>query len=160
MKAKMQSLHLQQMMQKHKRHPEYDLALSPFHLKKKDISALKEDDVLLLGLDNLALCLYKEGTFCANVALDHAEERVKVEIKSLEELSGKVPSSKKYENILATFGKIQSRQMEAGHKIEISMLELQEVTLTVNSKKVAKAALVAVDEEIALKITEVYKWKK
>jgi len=160
MKAKMQSLHLQQMMQKHKRHPEYDLVLSPFLLKKKNISALKEGDVLLLGLGHLELCLYQDGTFCAHVGLDHAEERVKIEIKNLKKLSDKESNSKKYENVMATFGKIQSRQLEPGHKVEISMLDLQEAALTVDGVNMAKAALVMVDEEIALKITKVYNWKK
>jgi len=155
MKAKMQSLHLQEMMQKHRRHPEYDLVLPTFLLKKKNFSAMKKNDVLLLGLAQLDLSLTQEGTFCAKVILDAQGETMKLKISSLKEESVDTNHSKKYENISCSFGKIQSRQIEVGHKVEISAVDLEHVSLTVEKKKVAEAVLVMVDEEIALKITEV-----
>ena len=155
MKAKMQSLHLQEMMQKHRRHPEYDLVLPAFWMKKKNLSAMKKNDVLLLGLAQLDLSLTQEGTFCAKVILDAQGETMKLKISSLKEEGVNTNHSKKYETIVCSFGKIQSRQIEVGHKVEISAVDLEHVSLTVEKKKVAEAVLVMVDEEIALKITEV-----
>jgi len=50
---------------------------------------------------------------------------------------------------------IQSRKMEVGHNIGVASLSLQEVTLTVEDKNIAKGSLVNVDEEIAVQIDEV-----
>ena len=160
MKAKMQSLHLQEMMQKHKHHPEYDLVLPTFLLKKKNFASMKKNDLLLIGLNHLDLALYQEGAFCAKVLLDSHGETMKLKIASLEEEPSSTTNSKKYESILSSFGKIQSRQLEVGHKVEISVVDLQHVSLYVKQTEVAKATLVMVDEEIALKITEVNNGKR
>ena len=155
MKGKMQSLHLQEMMQQHKRHPEYDIVLPSFLMKKKKLLKLKVNDVLLLGLTHLELELHQNGSSCATVDLDSHGETLKVKIRNINHTLPTIFSAKKYEKITCSFGKIQSRQLEVGHKIEVSVLNMKQVTLYVDNTKIAEAKLVMVDEEIALNIIEV-----
>ena len=160
MKAKMQSLQLQEMMQRHKRHPEYDLVLPSFLLKKKKLRTLKANDILLLGLTHLELELHQEGISCAAVDLDSRGETLKVKITKINNTLADTFTAKKYEKITGSFGKIQSRQLEAGHKVEVSVLNMNKVTLYVDNTKIAEAKLVMVDEEIALNIIEVNDGKR
>ena len=157
MKAKMQSVHLERMMQKHIRHPEYTLAFPSFSVKKKKLAKLKKDDILLLGLEALHFQLFQEGEACAAVALDTHAETMKIEItKVLSDDSSKREHSDKYETLICAFTTIQSRKLETGHKIEMATLKMQEVTLLAKGKAIASAKLVTVDEKIAIQITEVY----
>ena len=160
MKAKMQSLQLQEMMQQHKRHPEYDLVLPSFLLKKKKLRTLKANDILLLGLAHLELELHQEGISCAAVDLDSHGETLKVKITKINNTLADTFTAKKYEKITCSFGKIQSRQLEVGHKVEVSVLNMNKVTLYVDNTKIAEAKLVMADEEIALNIIEVNDGKR
>ena len=155
MKGETQSLHLQRMMQKHNHYPEYDLVLPLFSIKKKSLKKLQKNDLLLLGLDRLELVIKNEENICTNVSLENHGETVKIQILDLVESLDMTYDSKKYENVLCSFGKIQIRKIEVGYKIEIPVHNLNDVELISEGKKLAKCLLVNVDEEIALKITEV-----
>ena len=155
MKGETQTVHLQKMMQKHKRYPEYELALPRFSIKKKSLKKMTQGDVLLLGLDFLDLVLLKEGGICAKVSVEHVAESVKLRIVSLVEISDKPNNSKKYENLLPVFSTLQIRKLEVGHKVEVPTSEINEVTLFSDSEKYGKGLLVTVDDEIAIEITEV-----
>ena len=155
MKDKMQSLHLQEMMQQCRRHPEYVLALPFFMLKKKRMKNLAKGDLLLLGHDFLDLFLLKGKEVCARAVLESSGKTLKIKIKSLVKESENTYDSKKYEKILCSFGSLQSRKLETGHKVEISTIDMENVTLFAENQKVAEATLVTVDNEIALEITEV-----
>ena len=155
MKGETQSVHLRQMMQRQQHLPEYSLVLPLFELKRKSLKRLERTDLLLLGSERLELYLQDGATLVAKVTVENSGESVKLSILSLEEIAVNTNDSKKYENILTSFGKVQCRTLEVGHKIELSQTELQDVTLFVGEVQQAKGLLVTVDDEIAVKITEV-----
>ena len=155
MKAETQAVHLEKMMQKHTLYPEYELALSPVQLKKNSIKKLSKGDILLLGLDNLNMILIDEGEIRANVVMNKSENSSKLRITQLNMSTIGRSNSKKYETMVISFGMIQIRKLEVGHTLGVSSLKLQEVTLWVEDKNIAKGSLVKVDEEIAVQIDEV-----
>ena len=155
MKGETQTVHLQKMMQQHKRYPEYELALPRFSIKKKSLKKMSLGDVLLLGLDFLDLVLLKEGEICAKVSVEHVTESVKLRIVSLVGTSDKINDSKKYEKLLPVFTRLQISKLEIGHKVEVPTLEIKEMALFSGSEKCCKGLLVTVDDEIAIEITEV-----
>jgi len=160
MKGETQSVHLQKMMQQHKRYPEYELALPFFSIKKKNLKKISQGDVLLLGLDFLDLVLLKEGKACAKLTVESVAESVKLRISSLVEETEDTSNSKKYENILSTFTTLQIRKLEVGHKVEVPISEISETVLFSHHEKSFKGLLVTVDDEIAIEITEVLNEKR
>jgi flagellar motor switch/type III secretory pathway protein FliN len=155
MKGETQALHLEKMMQKHRLYPEYELALSPIQVKKNSIKRLSKGDILLLGLDSLNMILLDEGEICASVVINKIENSSKLRITQLNRSTIEQSNSKKYDTVKISFGMIQSRKLEVGHNIGTTSLNLQEVTLTLEDKNLAKGSLVSVDEEIAVQIDEV-----
>ena len=155
MKGETQSLHLQKMMKKHKVNPEYILVLPLVAVKKKSLKKLERGDVLLLGLERLELVLMKEGLFCAKMAVESSAGSLKLKIISLDKPDVNTNDSKKYEKIFCSFGKLQSRKLEVGHKVEISAKEMETVELFSGETQLATASLVSVDSEIAIEIKEV-----
>lgn len=160
MKGETQSVHLQKMMQQHKRYPEYELALPLFSIKKKNLKKIAEGDVLLLGLDFLDLLLLKEREVCAKLTVESVADSVKLRITSLVEESENTTNSKKYENILSTFATLQIRKLEVGHRVEVPTSEINEIALFSHQRKCFKGLLVTVDDEIAIEITEVLNEKR
>ncbi len=155
MKGETQSVHLRQMMQRQQHLPEYSLVMPLFALKRKSLKKLESADLLLLGSEQLELYLQKGAALVAKAVVENSGESVKLSIVSLEEVVVNTSDSKKYENIVASFGAVQCRTLEVGHKIELSQTDLQEVTLFTGEVQQAKGLLVTVDDEIAVKITEV-----
>ena len=155
MKGETQSLHLQEMMQQLQRNPEYMLAFPPLMIKKKSLKKISIGEILLLDLNMLDLYLFEGERPCARVSPEQYGEFVKLKIVSLVKSPDMTVDSKKYEKILCTFGTVQSRKMEVGHKIEISADSLSEVILSAEGKKLAKGSLVIVDKKLAIEITEV-----
>ena len=155
MKGETQSAHLQKMMQKHKRYPEYDLVLPTFTIKKRNLKKLTSGDILLLGLNEIALYFANKGKICAKVKLESSNETAKISIESIDEIILDKNDNKKSEKVYCILGRLQCRKLEVGHKIELQAQELQHVELLLADKKLADAKLVSVDDEIAIEITEV-----
>jgi len=155
MRGRTQANHLEKMMQKHKLYPEYELAFSPIQVKKNSLKKLSKGDILLLGLDSLKMILVEEGGIRANVVIKKIENSSKIKIIQLNRSMIEQSDSKKYETVKISFGMIQIRKLEIGHNIGVTSLNLQEVTLVVEDKNIAKGSLVSVDEEIAVQIDEV-----
>jgi len=155
MRGETQANHLVKMMQKHKLYPEYELALSPIQVKKNSLKKLAKGDILLLGLDSLNMILIEEGEVCASVVINKTENSSKLRITQLNKSTIEQSDSKKYDTVKISFGMIQSRKLKVGHNIGVTSLKLQEVTLTVEDKNLAKGSLINVDEEIAVQIDEV-----
>ena len=155
MRGETQAIHLEKMMQKHKLYPEYELALSPIQVKKNALKKLASGDLFLLGLNSLEMILLEEGNISANVVLNESGNSSKVKIINCNKSTIEQTNSKKYQIVKISFGVLQSRKLEVGHKIEIAQLNLQEVSLHVDGKNIAKGSLVNVDEEIAIQIDEV-----
>jgi len=142
-------------MQKHQRNPEYALTLPAISIKKKSLKKLEAGDILLLALDHLLLLLVQENEVCASLSLDSYGDRIKMTIDKVEKSPLGRCDNKKYETVLCSFGKVQSRVLELGHSIEIPALDFNHLTLHVNDKIIASGSLINVDDEIAIKITEV-----
>ncbi len=155
MRGERQSLHLQEMMQRHQRHPEYELALSPVAVKKKSLKKMEAGDVLVLGWEKLDLCLLKEGRICANLAIESSGKTVKLKIYDGSEKPTNTNDSKKYEYIFTHLEKVQSRSLERGHKIEIPLLQTKALTLYVKGKAIATGDLVTAEDKMAIQITKV-----
>jgi hypothetical protein len=157
MKGETQAVHLSHIMQKHKLYPEYELVFPLVKAKRTVLKKLTQGDVLLLGLEQLALVLLSEGKVCANVVIHEGNNSLKIKIISLEENSIETNDSKKYEVLKCSFGMLQSRKLEVGHKIDIASLNLEKVKLFIETENRAEGILVKVDNEIAIEITKVNK---
>jgi len=155
MKAETQANSLASLVQTKKKYPEYELALLPFEVKQSKLKKLELGDVLLVGLNQLELVLFKEIEMCANVSMFRDENTQKIKIEYLHKNTIKEEHTKKYEKVKCSFGRIQSRKLEVGYKVSISQLNLQEVMLSVKGKNIAEGTLVKVDDEIAIQVTKV-----
>ena len=160
MKGETQAVHLAKVMQKHKLYPEYELALPLVKVKKNSFKKLTQGDILLLGLDGLELILLLEECVCANAEINEAQNSFKIKITNIVEKTDISNHSKKYEILKCSFGMLQSRKLEVGHKIDIAQLNLEDVTLFTEGRKQAEGKLVKVDDEIAIQIIKVNKNEK
>lgn len=151
MKAKSQACCLGKMMSQYKRYPEYELSLPPLYLKRKAFKRLENGDILLLGLQQLELVLFKDGSVVAGLVPDNSGSVVRVVQEKEEEEQF---DSKKYEELQVSFGTLQSRTLEVGHKIEIAQCNLNAVSLYIDGELFAVGSLVNVDDTIAVQINE------
>ena len=154
MRGETQAVHLAKIMQKQKHHPEYELALPLVKIKKSSIKKIMQGDVVLLGFTTMDMILLLEEKVCAHVILVQENKSRKIEIILADE-HVYTNDNKKYEILKCSFGIVQSRKIEVGHKIDISSLSMSEVSLTVKNKTIALGSLVNVDDEIAIQIKEV-----
>ena len=155
MRGETQSVHLAEMMQKHKLYPEYELVLPLLLVKKNNLKKLSKGNVLLLGVDHLNLKLLKDDEIYGNVKIEESENSRKIKIIDIQKYTELSNHSKKYEIVKCSFYFLQSRSFEVDHKIDISSLNLEKVNLIIDNKKIAEGKLVNVDEEIAIEITKV-----
>ena len=151
MKAETQATHLRKMMQTQRHYPSYELTLPFFSIKHSVLKKLAPHDVLLVGLSSLDLQLVKKEKVCAIVQLD--KEGIK--ISNLPKETDIELNTKKYETLKCSLGMLQSRKLEVGHRIHTLQFDMEEVTLHVKDKKIAKGRLVNVDNEIAIALTKV-----
>lgn len=157
MKGETQADSLASLVREKKKYPEYELALTAFTVKQSQLKKLSVGNVFLVGLSHLEMVLLSESTICAEVMIFTDENRQKLKITYLQEDTFKQSHTKKYETIKCSFGMLQSRKLEVGHKVSIAQLNLEEVKLFVNEKNIADGRLVKVDDEIAIEIIKVNK---
>jgi len=155
MRGETQSVHLAEIMQRHKLYPEYELVLPFLLVKRNSLKKLSKGDVLLLGENHLNLKLLKEDGIFGNVEIEESKNSRKIKIVDIQKQTDSTTHSKKYEIVKCSFDFLQSRSFEVGHKIDISSIDLEKVNLVIENKKIAEAKLVNVDEEIAIEITKV-----
>ena len=155
MKHETQALHLAKMMQKHTRYLTYELTLPLVTVRSNKLKKLSVDDILLIGIDTLEFLLVDGDAICANTRLKSMESAHGAEIVYLTEDAIKQSDSKKYKTLKISFGTVQSKALEIGHKIDITHIDLNNVTLVLEGKTIAEASLVNVDEEIAIQIKKV-----
>lgn len=155
MKNETQALHLEKMMQRHILYPAYELAFPLVRVQSKKLQALSVDDVILTGIDVLEFILIDQNTICANMRLKKMGNRYGLEIIDLQQEHINQSDSKKYKNISIVFGNVQSKTLEIGHTIDMSPINLNNVTLVLEGKTFAEGTLVNVDDEIAIQIKKV-----
>ena len=156
MNGKTQANRLSELMQKNGHLPSYELALPLVTVRSSSLKKLASEDVLLLGLCRLECVLIQDGIVCANVVLNKQNKRYVLEVVEENKVI-KHNDSKKYGNIKLSFGMIQSRVISVGHTIDLSQINVNNVSLVLNEKKIATASLINVDGEIAVKIDKVEK---
>lgn len=154
MKNETQAVRLANMMQRQPLCPKYELALPLIQIKKSALKKLSEGDVLLLGFENLEMILMEGQKNIAEVRLERTRQN-SIEIVSLNKEIQNQMGEKKYKLLKCSFGFVQSRKIEVGHKISISSLNLEAVELFSGETCVAQGFLVNVDEEIAIQIKKV-----
>jgi len=157
MKSETQAFYLAKMMQEHTRYPKYELSLPLVAVRKSKLKKLAVDDVFLLGLDILEFVLMDGENICAKLVLKQMGNMHEIEIYNLYTGSGKQIDSKKYKTLISSFGTVQSKVLEVGHRIDITQFDLKKVDLIVKGMKLAEGSLLTVDEEIAIKIDKVIK---
>ena len=155
MKHETQALHLAKMMQKHTCYPKYELTLPLVTVRSNKLKKLSVDDILLIGIDTLEFLLVDRDTICANTRLKPMGNAHGAEIIYLTEDTIKPSNSKKYKILKISFGTVQSKALEIGSTIDITHLDLENVTLISEGKTIAEGSLVNVDEEIAIQIKKV-----
>ena len=155
MKAENQALKLEKLMQRHQRYPEYELCFSPVAVKKSALKKLTAGDLLLLGLERMEMLLLSKNDGCAKVVLSSYDKSMTIQIVEAIENTPESSDSKKYKKLKISFGSLQSRVLDVGHKVEITQIDTEEVKLYMEEKLLAKGRLVTVDDEIAVEIKEV-----
>jgi len=157
MKADNQALRLERLMQKHQVYPEYELCLPSVILKKSLLKKLSKGDVLLLGMQRMEMMLVSEKNGNAKAVLASYDKSMTVQIVEPEKHIVNTVDSKKYKEVEILLGILRSRVLEAGHKVETTQVDMDDISLYVEKKKIATARLVIVDDEIAVQIKEVKK---
>ena len=155
MNSETQAIRLARLVQKHIQSPLYELVLPSVMIQSKKLKKLSRGDLLLTGFDRLDLLLMDGEKICANAQLKKSDKRYSTEIIDLPKDTEKQYDSKKYKNLMISFGKVQSKVLEPGQTIDITHLNLERVTLVLKGKKVAEGSLVSVDKEIAIEIEKV-----
>ena len=155
MKSETQAYHLAKMMLEQTRYPRYELTLPLVAVRKSKLKKLAVDDVLLLGLDVLEFVLMDGERSCAKLLLKQSGNMYELEIIDFTNRPVKQIDSKKYKTLKLSFGTVQSKVLDVGHRIDTTQLDLMKVTLVSEGKTIAEGSLVNVDEEIAIQIKKV-----
>jgi hypothetical protein len=157
MRGETQALLLEKLMQNKKVHPEYELSLPFFKLKKTDFKRLSKADILLLGLDKIKLILVYSDLKYANVELIKDKNILELEVISIDKTL-MLPSLKsKYEIVKSSLAILSIEQLDIGVRLDVSKIDFENVRLVVNgSNRQIEGKLVEVEGEIAIEIKKVY----
>ena len=155
MNSETQAMRLARLVQRHIQSPKYELVLPSVMIQSKKLKKLSSGDLILTGFDRLDLLLMDGEKICANAQLKKRDMVYSTEIVKLPKDTEKQSDSKKYKNLKISFGKVQSKVLEIGQRIDITHLDLERVTLVSKGKRVAEGSLVSVDKEIAIEIKKV-----
>jgi len=155
-KTQLRSHSMKDIMKKHSIHPEYDLIMPIFYIKKKSLNRLEIGDIFLLGLNKLDLLLVRDDKIYAKVIVESTVQTVKINIVDIKVSNMESYDKSKYEFAVCSFGKLQCRKLEVGHKVEIFEFNSLNIELFIENKSFGKVSLIKVDNEIAIKIIEVY----
>jgi hypothetical protein len=155
MKADNQALKLEKLMQRHQCYPEYELCFSPIAVRKVLLKKLNVGDLLLLGLESMEMQLVSKSNGCAKAILASYDETMTIQIIEDSYRGSEIDESKKYKKLKILLGRVHSRVLTIGHKIETMHIDFEEILLYAEEKMLAKGRLVTVDDEIAVEIKEV-----
>ena len=126
------------------------MTLPPFTIKKKTLGNLEIDAIIDLGLEELEFWLIQDSTTKAKAKIIQQPRGYKLEITS------NTPTKiDKKVAFMALLGQISSRSVQTKHKIDISMLDFDNIKIIHQDKIVATAKIAMSDNRIILVITEV-----
>ncbi len=158
MKHENQALRLAQMIQNRvTAYPSYELALPLVEIGHSKLKKLSVDDVVLLGCDDLIFVLIENENICAELEIKVTGESCCLKIINIDKHPIVSNNSKKYQALKFSLGKLQSRKLDIGYRIDITARPLQDVTVMVEENIYATGYLVNVDGELAVKIDKVEK---
>jgi hypothetical protein len=130
--------------------PRYEVALPPFTIKKKSLANLSVDAIVDLNLSELEFWLIQQHICKAKAKIIQHPRGYKLEIIN----NTPIQIDKKVA-FVATLGEISSRSIEIKHKIDISMLNFDNIQLKHHNKTIATAKMAMSDDKIVLIITKV-----
>jgi len=162
MKAETQAVLLEKMMQNQKVHPEFELTLPLFMVKKVRLKTLLVGDVFLVGLDTLELTLIHNDSIhnvskYAELIFVENNCRQELEIISIHDKALHPLENSKYEEVKCVFSKIDVYQFEVGSRLKLEDMTFESVEVfNVNSDITAEGKLIVVHGKIAIEITKVY----
>lgn len=147
-----QAQRLQALMEKKKPLFEYTLSLYPVEVKKRSLERLEKGDLVLLESRHLTLCICQGETVIASCALLLKDGLRKIEITDLIKKPEKQSDSRKYQMLFPELSHVQSREIRRGVVIDISHIDISQVTLKHEGISIAAGHLVVVEDEIAIMI--------
>jgi len=155
MKRETQAQRLAEMVQNQIQYPAYKLAFPLLEVRRSKLKKLSVDDVLLTGFDRFEFVLIDGKSVCARTVFGYAGNIPKIEITDLSEDTIEDSGNKKYSILECSFGTVKSKVLELKHAIDITHIDLEQVSLSSEGKAIAQGILVNVDEEIAIQIKKV-----
>jgi len=151
-----QALRLQEIMKRQQRLPNHTLSLYPVEVKKHSLERLEKGDLVLLESRRLRLCICQNETIIASCALLLKDGLRKIEITDLIKNPGKHINSKKYQILFPELSQLQCQEIRSGVVIDISHIDVSQVTLKHEGISIAAGHLGVVEEEIAIMIDSCY----
>jgi len=134
--------------------PRYEVVFPPFIIKKSTQKNLEIGSVIDIALNSLEFWMLEYDLVIAKLSLQKDGRHYKLVITDIIKES---LDTKEYKKLcIASFGYIQSRSVEVNHKIDISSLNFEDISIRQNTKPIAKAKLVWLNQKISLQITKVY----
>ena len=149
-KAKGQAFGLEQMMLTKEQSSTYDIALALRKVKASSVAQLRTGDVLFFGKKPLSLVLVQDEMKIADLELFN--DGIKIIHKNVNPV--KKIHTKKYETLMASFSKVFLTEFSEGMTVSTERLDFGCLTLSVEGKAWARGSLQKVEDEIAIKITE------
>lgn len=156
MRGETQALHLAKMMQNHTHYPQYELALPLVSVRSSKLKKLSLNDVLLLDFKVLEFILIEGANICADLVLQRAEDSHVIIITHLHRKTILSNESHKFKTVKLSFGECQIKNSEVGDTLDMTQFDLGKVTLIADEKKIAEGSLINVDNEIAVKINNLF----
>ena len=149
MQGNTQANHLAKRISQYTHYPKYELTLPFVTLDLTYLEELEKDDVVLLKQKVLSFLLLKDDIVVAKGVLK--EHNALFICKITELLEECLP----LDVVKISLGKISSKALDIGLNIDILSIDFEKVTLHYQGKKLAKASLINVEDNIALKIQKV-----
>jgi hypothetical protein len=150
-----QSKKLSKLVESKSNLPRYEIILPPFGIKKSDQKNLKTDSVIDTALSGLEFWMIDDTTqLVAKLSLQKDGRHYKLVITEVTKESLETKEYKKA--FFASLGYIQSRLLKLNHKIDISTLNFEDISIRQNTKEIAKSKMVWLNQKVSLQITKVY----
>jgi len=149
-----QSKKLSKLVESKSKLPRYEIVLPPFIIKKSTQKRLKPNSVIDTALQSLELWMIDDSSMLvAKLSLQKDGRHYKLLIT---DTTKEALDTKEYKKaFFASLGYIKSRSIELNHKIDISSLNFEDISIRQNTKLLAKAKLVWLNQKISLQITKV-----
>lgn len=152
MERKTQAERLREMMQRHHQIDSYVCRFPYVTLRQKQLEKLSVGDILLTGFDIFELLLESESCHYHIGAFDTYQKGI---VLKRVEHPQKISSKPKEKVVEFSFGTLSLETLHKGESVDLSSLDLEDVTIKVDQNELAKGHLVNVDGTIAVMIDQI-----